>query len=207
MGQKTHPYGFRLGITTDWQSKWFAKSGDFKKFLQEDFQIREYVSERLKEAGISKTEIERTPKHVRCVIHTARPGMVIGRKGALIDRLRNELNLAIGRDIEIAVQEIKDPEIDAVLVANNIARRLEQRVSFRRAMKRAMSSAMNLGALGIKIMCSGRLQGAEIARQEQYKEGKVPLHTLRAKIDYGEATSHTVSGTIGVKVWIYKGDN
>lgn len=206
MGQKTHPYGFRLGVSKDWQSKWFAKGTDFPKLLGEDFRLRRYVSERLKDGGVSKVEVERTPQHVRCVIHTARPGMVIGRKGALIDRLRGELALAVGRDIEIAVQEVKAPEVDAVLVANNIARRIEQRVSYRRAMKRSITSAMNLGAIGVKIMCKGRLQGAEIARHEWHKEGKVPLHTLRANIDYGEATAHTISGTVGIKVWIYKGD-
>lgn len=206
MGQKTHPIGFRLGISQDWQSKWFAKGAGFPKAILEDYQIRLYVNERLKDGGVSKVEIERTAQHVRCVIHTARPGMVIGRKGALIDRLRSELALAVGKEIEIAVQEVKDPELDSVLVANNIARRIEQRVSYRRAMKRSITSAMNLGADGVKIMCKGRLQGAEIARQEWHREGRVPLHTLRANIDYGEATANTISGTVGIKVWIYKGD-
>lgn len=207
MGQKVHPYGFRLGVTEDWESKWFASPQEIRGFVKEDYLIRKYIKERLKSAGIAKVQIERTPNHVVVIIHTARPGIVIGRRGVLIDKLRKELAIAINRaDIEIRIQEIKNPELNATLVAENIARRIEQRVHYRRAMKQAVSTSMKLGALGVKVACKGRLRGAEIARQEWYREGKVPLHTIRADIDYACIAAKTRSGTIGVKVWIYKGE-
>ncbi|MCK4352889.1 30S ribosomal protein S3 [candidate division WOR-3 bacterium] len=203
MGQKTHPLGFRLGITEDWSSKWFTKN-KFAEFITEDYLIRKYIQERLKGAAISKVNIERTPKNVAATIHTARPGIVIGRKGSFIDRLRNELKMAISHDITINVQELKDPELDAQLVASAIARQIERRIACRRAMKRAVKSAMKLGAKGIKVVCKGRLGGSEIARQEWYKEGKIPLHTIKIPIDYACVPARTISGIVGVKVWIYK---
>jgi len=203
MGQKTQPKGFRLGINEDWDSKWFSKH-DFAKFIQEDHTIRKYIKERLPGGAISKIEIERTPKRVTITIHTGRPGIVIGRKGTSIDKLRTELQLAISRDVTINIQEIRERDLDATLVAENIVRQIEQRVSHRRAMKRAISTAMKLGAKGIKIACKGRLRGAEIAREEWYREGKIPLHTIRAKVDYASMPARTISGAIGVKVWLYK---
>ncbi|MDI6839343.1 MAG: 30S ribosomal protein S3 [bacterium] len=205
MGQKTHPTAFRLGITEDWSSKWFTKN-EVAKFIQEDYMIRRYITKRIKGGAISKIQIQRTPKRVIITIHTARPGIVIGRKGALIDRLRDELKLAVSRDVAIEVQEIRDPELDATLVAESVARRIEQRVSYRRAMKRAVAEAMKLGAKGIRVATKGRLMGAEIARCEWYREGKIPLHTIRAKIDYACTTARVVYGMIGIKVWIYKGE-
>lgn len=203
MGQKTHPIGFRLGITKDWDSKWFTKH-EFAKFIQIDNMLRKYIKQRLRGGAISKIQIERTAKRLLLSIHTARPGIVIGRKGVLIDRLREEIKLIVDRDVTINVQEIRNPEIDAALVSEAVARQIEQRVSYRRAMKRAIGTAMRLGAQGIRVACKGRLGGAEIARQEWHREGKMPLHTIKAPIDYASATARTMSGTIGIKVWIYK---
>ena len=205
MGQKTHPIGIRLGITRTWDSRWFAEE-KFADFLEEDGLIRSYVLKRLQRASVAKVEIERTANRVNVNIHTARPGIVIGRRGAAVDKLRDELSHLTGKDIYINIQEIKKPEINAVLVADNVARQLEKRVSFRRAMKKAVTSAMRAGAEGIRISCSGRLGGAEMARREWYKEGRVPLHTLRADIDYAIDTARTTYGAIGVKVWIFKGE-
>ena len=206
MGQKTHPIGFRLGVVKDWRSRLFAGK-DFTELLKEDLMLRKYVRSRLQRAGVSIIEIERAPKRVTINIHTARPGIVIGRKGAEVDKLRDELKHVTGKDIYINIQEIKRPELDAHLVAENIARQLEQRVAFRRAMKKSIASSMRMGAEGIRIVCSGRLGGAEMARRERSEPaGRVPLHTLRADIDYAAATAYTISGTIGVKVWICKGE-
>jgi len=205
LGQKTHPVGFRLGIVKDWNSRWIARR-NMPELLHEDEMIRKYIKSRLSHAAISKVEIERTPRRVIVIINTARPGVVIGRKGAEVDKLRDELSHLTKDEISINIKQIKKPELDAQLVADNIAFQLAQRVSFRRAMKKAVTSAMRMGAKGIKIKCSGRLGGAEIARSEGYHEGPVPLHTLRADIDYATSTSHTTFGCIGVKVWIYKGE-
>ena len=206
MGQKTHPVGFRLGISRTWNSRWFSHR-DFEQNLQEDITLRKYVKKRLSRAGVSKVEIERrTSNQVTVNIFTARPGIVIGRKGLEVDKLRDELKLLTKKDVFINIVEIKHPEMEAKLVAEGIARQLEQRVSFRRAMKKAVTSAMRLGAEGIRVSCSGRLGGAEMARKEGYLVGRVPLHTLRADIDYATAISYTTYGTIGVKVWISKGD-
>jgi len=206
LGQKTHPYGFRLGISTQWKSKWFSKN-DYRKFLHEDLEIRRYLELRLKNAGVADVEIERKTDRLSIGIRTARPAIVIGRKGAEVNKLRDELKFFLKRDdLEINIYEVDKPEIVARLIADNIAKQLKQRVSYRRAMKRAISSAMRMGAKGIKIACAGRLGGAEIARSEWYREGRVPLHTLRADIDYADATSFTTSGTIGVKVWIFRGE-
>lgn len=205
MGQKTNPKAFRIGITEDWDSKWFTER-EFANFVHEDYIIKKYIKKRFEKGGISKIEIERTPKQVIITIHTARPGIVIGRKGVLIDRLKEELQLALSRNIMINVQEIREADLDAALLAENIVRQIEQQVSYRRAMKRAVNSAMKLGAKGVKVACKGRLMGAEIARKEWYKEGKIPLHTLKAKVDYAQRTAHTKMGTIGVKVWLYKGE-
>jgi len=206
LGQKTHPVGFRLGISRTWNSRWFS-SRDFKKNLEEDITLRRYVQKRLSRAGVSKIEIERrTSSQVTVNIFTARPGIVIGRKGMEVDKLRDELKLLTKKDVFINIVEIKRPELEAKLVAEGIARQLEQRVSFRRAMKKAVTSAMRLGAEGIRIACSGRLGGAEMARREGYLVGRVPLHTLRADIDYATAISYTTYGTIGIKVWISKGE-
>ena len=205
MGQKTHPYGFRLGYTRLWNSRWYAKK-DFVKLLHEDVQIRKIIKSRLSHAGISLVEIERSGNQVRLIIHTARPGIIIGRKGAEVDKLKAMLEQQYGREVYVTVKEIKKPELDAQLVAENIALQLEKRVSFRRAMKRSVAAALRLGAQGIKVSCAGRLGGNEIARTEWYREGRVPLHTLRADVDYGFAESHTTMGQIGVKAWIYKGD-
>jgi len=206
LGQKTHPVGFRLGISKTWNSRWFS-SRDFDKNLEEDIALRKYVQKRLSRAGISKTEIERrTSNQVTINIFTARPGIVIGRKGMEVDKLRDELKLLTKKDVFINIVEVKHPELEAKLVAEGIARQLEQRVSFRRAMKKAVTSAMRMGAEGIRVKCSGRLGGAEMARREGYLVGRVPLHTLRADIDYATAISFTTYGTIGVKVWISKGE-
>jgi len=206
LGQKTHPVGFRLGISRTWNSRWFSHR-DFEQNLQEDITLRKYVKKRLSRAGVSKVEIERrTSNQVTVNIFTARPGIVIGRKGLEVDKLRDELKLLTKKDVFINIVEIKHPEMEAKLVAEGIARQLEQRVSFRRAMKKAVTSAMRLGAEGIRVSCSGRLGGAEMARKEGYLVGRVPLHTLRADIDYAIAISYTTYGTIGVKVWISKGD-
>jgi small subunit ribosomal protein S3 len=205
MGQKTHPIGFRLGISKQWRSKWFAKK-DFPALIKEDALLRKYLKARLGGAAIADITIERKPGKVVVTIHTGRPGVVIGKKGAAVEELKNELQQLTGKDVGVNVEEIKRPEIEAQLVADNIAAQLAQRISFRRAMKRAVQSAMRMGAEGIKVKCSGRLGGAEIARVEGYHEGRVPLHTLRADIDYATSTAKTTFGTIGVKVWIFKGE-
>jgi len=205
MGQKVNPVGFRLGINRTWDSRWFAdaKYGDL---LHEDLRLRKYLLGRLSQAGVSRVVIERPAKRARVTIHTARPGVVIGKKGADIEKLRQDLSKMTGSEVNLNIVEIRKPELDAKLVAENIAQQLERRVAFRRAMKRAVQSAMRLGAEGIRINCGGRLGGAEIARMEWYREGRVPLHTLRADVDYGTATAQTTYGTCGVKVWVFKGE-
>ena len=205
MGQKTHPIGFRLGYTKTWSSRWYAEK-DYAQFLREDIKIRRMVKSKLYHAGVSKVEIERSGNQAKINIYTARPGIIIGRKGAEVDKLKNELEKFTGRQIYINIKEIKKPELDAQLTAENIALQLEKRVAFRRAMKKSVAAALRLGALGIKINCAGRLGGAEIARTEWYRQGRVPLHSLKADIDFGLAESKTTYGQIGVKVWIYKGD-
>jgi small subunit ribosomal protein S3 len=202
VGQKTHPYGFRLGIVKVWRSRYFARR-DFPELLREDDLIRRYLKTRLAHAAIADVHIERKPGKVTVTVHTGRPGVVIGKRGAEVDKLRDELAQLTGKEVGINVEEIKRPELSAQLVADSVAHQLTQRVSFRRAMKRAVQSAMRMGAQGIKIKTSGRLGGAEIARTEGYHEGRVPLHTLRADIDYAQATAKTTYGTIGVKVWIF----
>lgn len=207
MGQKVHPFANRLGIIRTWDSRWFAqKSKDFSHFLYEDVKIRKSLKQRLYHAGVSHIEIERIGQKMRITIHTARPGIIIGKKGVEVDRLKKELETLTGRQVNIDIKEIRKPELDAQLVAENIALQLEKRVSFRRAMKKAVSSALRFGAFGVKVSCAGRLAGAEIARTEWYREGRVPLHTFRADIDYGFSEARTTYGKIGVKVWIYKGD-
>ena len=205
MGQKVHPVGFRLGITKTWSSRWFA-SKDFPDFVVEDHKIRNYLKERLFHAGISRVEIERAANKAKVRIYTARPGIVIGKRGAEIENLRKDLEKRLGREIIIDIQEIRKPELDAQLVAENVAQQLIRRIAFRRAMKKAVSTSLKFGAQGIKIMCAGRLGGAEMARREWYREGRVPLHTLRADIDYGFAEAKTTYGIIGVKVTIFKGE-
>ncbi|MBD3232380.1 MAG: 30S ribosomal protein S3 [candidate division Zixibacteria bacterium] len=205
MGQKTHPVGFRLGVIKSWNSKWFAEK-NFANLLEEDLLIRRYTEKRLEHAGLSRIEILRAPKRVTVDIHTAKPGVVIGRKGAEVDKLREELQLLTSKETLLNIIEVKKPELDASLVAQGIAKQLEGRISFRRAMKKAVTAAMKMGAEGIKVMCGGRLAGAEIARTEKYHQGRVPLHTLRADIDYATATARTTYGAIGVKVWICKGE-
>lgn len=205
MGQKVNPIGLRLGINRTWDSRWFA-SRDYADLLHEDLRIRKFLFDKLKQAGISRIVIERPAKRARITIYTARPGVVIGKKGQDIEKLRQDLSKRIGVDVHLNIVEIRKPEIDAKLVAENIAQQLERRVAFRRTMKRAVQSAMRLGAEGIRINCGGRLGGAEIARIEWYREGRVPLHTLRADIDYGEATAQTTYGCCGVKVWVFKGE-
>ena len=205
MGQKTHPRGFRLGIIKPWKSRWYAER-NFGDLLKEDETIRKYLSKRLSHASVSEVEIERKPQKIVVTIHTARPGVVIGKQGSEVDKLRDELALLTKSEVSINVEEVKRPELDAQLVADNVAHQLVQRISFRRAMKRAVQAAMRAGAEGIKIQCGGRLGGAEIARTEGYHEGRVPLHTLRADIDYAQSTARTTYGTIGVKVWIFKGE-
>ena len=206
MGQKVNPIGLRLGINRTWDSRWYASSGTYGQLLHEDIKIRAYLKKRLMQAGVSRVIIERPAKKARVTIHTARPGVVIGKKGADIEVIRKELQKMTGNEVHLNIVEIRKPEIDAALVAENIAQQLERRVAFRRAMKRAVQSAMRLGAEGIRITCAGRLGGAEIARVEWYREGRVPLHTLRADVDYGEGTAFTTYGTCGVKVWIFKGE-
>jgi small subunit ribosomal protein S3 len=205
VGQKTHPYGFRLGIVKPWRSRWFARR-DLADLLKEDELIRKYLRTRLAHAAISDVHVERRPGKVTVTVFTGRPGVVIGKRGAEVDKLRDELAQLTGKEVGINVEEIKRPELDAQLVADSVAHQLTQRVSFRRAMKRAVQSAMRMGAQGIKIKCGGRLGGAEIARTEGYHEGRVPLHTLRADVDYATSTAKTTYGTIGVKVWIFKGE-
>jgi small subunit ribosomal protein S3 len=205
LGQKTNPIGLRLGITRTWDSRWFSIP-NYAELLQEDLTIRNYIRSRLQRAGVAKVEIQRAPKRITIDIHTARPGIVIGRKGIEVERLKEELQHLTGKEIYINIQEIKRPELDAHLVAESVARQLEQRVSFRRALKKTVASTMRMGAEGIRICCSGRLGGAEMARKAQYHEGRVPLHTLRANIDFARITAKTTYGTIGVKVWICKGE-
>lgn len=206
MGQKVNPIGLRLGINRTWDSRWYADSGEYGKLLHDDIRLREHVLDTRKQAGISKVIIERPHKKCRVTIHSARPGILIGKKGADIEVLRGELAKLAKCDVHLNIVEVRKPEIDATLVAEAIGQQLIRRVAFRRAMKRSVQSAMRLGALGIRINCSGRLGGAEIARMEWYREGRVPLHTLRADIDYGVASAKTAYGIIGIKVWIYKGD-
>jgi small subunit ribosomal protein S3 len=205
MGHKINPIGMRLGIIRTWDSRWYAGK-DYAKLLHEDIKLREHLRKKLSQAGVSKVVIERPAKKPRVTIYAARPGVVIGKKGQDIDTLRKELSVMAKAEVSLNIMEIRKPEIDATLVAENIAQQLERRVAFRRAMKRAVQSAMRLGAQGIRINCSGRLGGAEIARMEWYREGRVPLHTLRADVDYGVATAKTTYGTCGVKVWIFKGE-
>lgn len=205
MGQKVHPVGFRLGITKIWDSRWYSDK-EYNAFVLEDFKIRKYLKEKLFQAGISKVEIERAAGKARVRIHTARPGIVIGKKGAEIEKLKQDLMKRLNREVILDIQEVRKPEIDAQLVAENIAMQLVRRVAFRRAMKKAVSSALRFGAQGIKIACAGRLGGAELARREWYREGRVPLQTLRADIDYGFAEAFTTYGVIGIKVVIFKGE-
>jgi small subunit ribosomal protein S3 len=206
MGQKTNPIGLRIAVTKDWRSKWFAEKKDFGKLLSEDRHIRELLKKKLESASVPKIQIERAATRCRITIFTARPGVVIGRKGTEIDKLKEEISKLTGKEIYVDIQEIKSPEIDAQLVAENIALQLERRISFRRAMKKAIQTAMDFGAEGIKVRCAGRLGGSEIARVETYREGRVPLHTLRANIDYGFAEAQTVYGKLGIKCWICKGE-
>ena len=205
MGQKVNPVGLRLGINRTWDSRWYADD-DYARLLHEDLQIRKFLFDRLNQAGIGRVVIERPAKKARITIHTARPGVVIGKKGADIERLRTDITKMTGSDVHLNIVEIRKPEIEAKLVAENIAQQLVRRVAFRRAMKRAVQSAIRLGAQGIRINCGGRLGGAEIARTEWYREGRVPLHTLRADVDFGLATARTAYGTCGVKVWVFKGE-
>ena len=205
MGQKVHPLGFRLGYVKTWNSRWFADK-DYANLLHEDLRIRALVKEKLYHAGVSRIELERSGNQIKIYISTARPGIIIGRKGAEVDKLKTELDAMTKRQVQINIKEVRKPELDAQLVAESIAMQLEKRISYRRAMKKAVAAAMRLGALGIKVHCAGRLAGGEIARKEWYREGRVPLHTLRADIDYGLAEAKTTYGQIGVKSWIYRGD-
>ena len=205
MGQKTHPVGIRLGIVREWDANWYDER-HFAAKLDEDLMIRNYIRNRLKKAGIARIVIERTPKRVVLAIHTSRPGVVIGKSGKEIAQLEEELKKVTNKDVKILISEIKRPELDAYLVAENIANQLEGRVSFRRAMKSAITSAMRMGADGVRVMCAGRLGGAEMSRTEQYKDGRIPLHTLRSNIEFARATAKTIYGSIGVKVWICKGE-
>jgi len=205
LGQKTHPVGFRLGVIRGWDSNWYAED-DFQDKLVEDEEIRRYLHARLKRAGLSRAVIERTPKRVILTLHTSRPGVVIGRGGSEVEKLREELKKLTGKDIQINISEIKRPELDATLVAKNIAQQLEGRISFRRAMKQSMTAAMRMGAEGVRIRVAGRLGGAEMGRTEEYLDGRVPLHTIRADIDFSQAVAKTIYGTIGVKVWIHRGE-
>ena len=206
MGQKIHPTGFRLAVTRNWSSRWYASDRDFAGMLAEDIKVREYLKKKLKNASVSRVLIERPAKNARITIYSARPGVVIGKKGEDIENLKRELGRQLGVPVAVNIEEVRKPEIDAQLIADSITQQLEKRIMFRRAMKRAMQNAMRLGAQGIKIMSAGRLNGIEIARTEWYREGRVPLHTLRADIDYGTSEAKTTYGVIGVKVWVYKGD-
>ncbi|MEP4378852.1 MAG: 30S ribosomal protein S3 [Alphaproteobacteria bacterium] len=206
MGQKINPIGLRLGINRTWDSRWYAEGQAYGSLLMEDLELRRVLEKRLAGAGVSRIIIERPAKKARITIHSARPGVVIGKKGADIEKLRSDIARMTGSEVSLNIVEVRKPEIDAALVAENIAQQLERRVGFRRAMKRAVQNAMRLGALGVRVMCGGRLGGAEIARTEQYHEGSVPLHTLRADVQYGTATAMTTYGTCGVKVWVYRGD-
>jgi small subunit ribosomal protein S3 len=205
LGQKVNPNGFRLGINKSWKSLWYDEK-EFAKKLKEDLMLRNYVRKRLPNAGISEVEIKRTPKRITLTVHTARPGIVIGKKGAEVDKLKEELQRLTSQEIQLNIHEIKRPELDAALVAENVAKQIESKVSFRRAMKKAITSTMRMGAEGVRIRCAGRLGGAEMARTEQYKEGRIPLHTLRADIDFAKFVANTTYGAIGVKVWICKGE-
>ena len=206
MGQKVNPIGFRMGVSRDWTAKWYAGTKSYTQNLLSDIALRDYLKQRLKNAAVSTVVIERPAQSINITVHTARPGIVIGKKGEDIEKLRQELTKLAGRPVQLAVEEVRQPELDAQLVAENIAQQLEKRIMFRRAMKRAVTNAMRLRALGIKIMVAGRLNGSEIARTEWYREGRVPLHTLRADIDYGFSEAHTTYGKIGVKIWIFKGE-
>lgn len=206
MGQKTHPYGFRVGVVKDWKSRWYAKGKDFPILLAEDEKLRKYLKARLGHAALADIEIERKPTKIVVTIHTGRPGVVIGKRGAEVDKLRDELSLLTDSEVSVNIEEVKRPETNAQLVGESIAHQLQQRIGFRRAMKRALQSAMRAGAEGIKIQCAGRLGGAEIARTEGYHEGRVPLHTIRADIDYASVNAKTTYGMIGVKVWIFRGE-
>ena len=206
MGQKVHPTGIRLGIIKDWTSTWYADNKDYSNFLHADIKVREHLRKKLANASVSRIQIERPAGNARVIIHTARPGIVIGKKGEDIERLRLEVSQMMGVPAHVSVEEIRKPELDAFLVAESVAQQIERRIMFRRAMKRAVTNTMRLGAQGIKITVSGRLNGAEIARTEWYREGRVPLHTLRADIDYGTAEASTTYGIIGIKVWIFKGE-
>ncbi|MDP2180494.1 30S ribosomal protein S3 [Methylicorpusculum sp.] len=206
MGQKVHPTGIRLGIVKDWNSRWYANSHDYPLFLHQDLTVREFLRKKLAHASISRIQINRPASNAHITVHTARPGIVIGKKGEDIDKLRQEISAMIGVPVQLNVEEIRKPELDAQLVAESIAQQLEKRIMYRRAMKRAVTNTMRLGAEGIKINVAGRLNGAEIARSEWYREGRVPLHTLRADIDYGTAEANTTYGIIGIKVWIFKGE-
>ena len=206
MGQKVHPIGMRLGIIKDWTSTWYASSKDYASFLRTDMAVRAYLRKKLANASVSRIQIERPANNARVIIHTARPGIVIGKKGEDIERLRANISAMMGVPAQVSVEEIRKPELDAYLVAESVAQQIERRIMFRRAMKRAVTNTLRLGALGIKINVSGRLNGAEIARSEWYREGRVPLHTLRADIDYGFAEAMTTYGVIGIKVWIFKGE-
>ena len=205
MGQKVNPIGLRLGIVKTWESRWYAGK-NYADYILEDYKIRKFVKDKLHHAGISKVEIERSSKHIRLRVFTSRPGIVIGKKGAEISKLKKEIEEKVSQEVMIDIQEVRKPEIDAQLVAENVALQIERRVAFRRAMKRGVSSAMRFGAMGVKIRCSGRLGGAEMARTEWYKEGRIPLHTLRADIDYGFIEARTTYGIIGVKVFVFKGE-
>lgn len=206
MGQKVNPIGMRLGITQDWKSKWYANSRDYAKYLNADLRVREFLMKKLKNASVSYIKIERPARNAKVAIYSARPGVIIGKKGGEIERLRDEVSKIIQVPVHITIEEIRKPELDAILVADSIAQQLERRVMFRRAMKRAVQTTLRQGALGIKVCVSGRLGGTEIARTEWYREGRVPLHTFRADIDYGIARANTTYGVIGVKVWIFKGE-
>jgi len=205
MGQKVNPVGFRVGITRGWESVWYASDKNFGEQLREDIQVRRYVKARLKHAGVSRIIIERPADKIKVTVHTSRPGVVIGKKGAEIDAVRGELMRKFGREVQVFIVEVRRPEAEAQLVAENVAFQLERRVAFRRAMKRAVQSALRMGAKGVRINCAGRLGGAEIARTEWYREGRVPLHTLRADVDYGFAEANTTYGIIGIKVWVFNG--
>ena len=206
MGRKVHPYGFRLGVIRDWKARWYAEDGDYADLLHEDLEIRRFIREVLGRAGISSIEIDRFPNQVAIIIWTARPGVVIGRKGATVKQLRDDLREMTDKKVSIDVQEVTQPELDAKLVAENVASQLERRISHHRAMRRGIQAAMRAGAQGIKVQCKGRLYGAEMSRTQWQREGRVPLHTLRADIDYAQEEAHTVYGQLGVKVWIYKGE-
>ncbi|QRN41060.1 MAG: 30S ribosomal protein S3 [Neisseriaceae bacterium] len=206
MGQKINPMGFRLSVNKDWSSKWYAKSSEFPVILKQDIEVREYLDKRLSGASVGRIVIERPAKSARITIHSARPGVVIGKKGEGIESLRNDLQKLIGVPVHVNIEEIRRPELNAQVVADGIAQQLEKRVAFRRAMRRAMQNAIKQGAKGVKIMCSGRLNGIDIARSEWYREGRVPLHTLRADVDYATSEALTTYGIIGVKIWIYKGE-